>query len=386
MQAAVVCNTQALVQRNIATGAMRMSQPPTAGRAIFSPCGRRMAWTDKNTFTIWDRSAKRQIWSHTLPCNNMHGLSWSSNSSCLAVNCGKGVFLLELVSGLLTHFESGTRPVIGKCRWAPSAQSAAILQRVSDHHSLLSVFQTPSAELVLVQQLQCPRAWHVEWAPDSRMLATVGHAHLGILDTDLQGLVEVAVRGDSGCIVAWSPSCWDTPHLLSVTCSGGEAQFHDHLARLKGDCGCCAPLQGRPAKHLVWGKHGVVFLTDCGLWVFTVGSTPTGFTLDCMHQVTSGLRAPTLSPDHLHLCAVQHRLGGETIERRDDLVLLNIVSGRSTLVTTLPDQANLALEYPAADPSWTSNGFSVAVVLGLNEIDRLRGPQSYCYQMVRFVF
>ena len=158
-QAAVFSNTQALVQRNIAAGAMRVSQQPTAAAVVFSPCGQLIAWLerakDRATLNIEKRSTKQEVFSQILPrpskrcaakerADNGCTICWSHDSSWLTLTCARGVFAANLVSGVISRLSCPARSAFGSCNWAPLANNLALIhhQSGSQPQSLLSLYDT----------------------------------------------------------------------------------------------------------------------------------------------------------------------------------------------------------------------------------------------------
>ena len=120
VQAAVNSITRALMQRNVAGGVMCVSQQRTPDAAVFSPCGQLVAWLkrgrDKATINIENRCTGQQVCSQPLPCPkkhlsaqehacNMQTICWSHDSRFLALTCVRGIFAVDLVSGLVERLD-----------------------------------------------------------------------------------------------------------------------------------------------------------------------------------------------------------------------------------------------------------------------------------------
>ena len=365
-------NTQTLVHRNIAAGAMRASQEPTSAAVVFSPSGQLVAWTQGNTLTIRDRCARRQVFSQLLPPPPMQDtICWSHDSSQLILNRALGVFVADLASCEMTKLQSGPRVEIEQCSWAPSAQSVALVMSQCGPHSLLFLYQGTGAELQMVHELRCPLIRRLVWASNSRVLAVLSGREIGFLNTYSRALFQWARPGISGSsVAAWSPLSWDAPHLLCTTRTG-EVLFIDHRAALKGRCE--EPVQDASIRDMAWGEHGVVIITGTSLWLLDVCRRFSGLVLDSRHQVMlSGLTRPVLSPDQVHVCMLQATNGGSTSHH--DLVVLNVVSGCQALIS-LPEPLSGA---PVC--SWTRSGCSLAVTMVTDH------GRTHMYKMFRFVF
>ena len=374
-QAAVASNTQALVQSNIAARAVRMSRQPTPAPVWFSPCGQLLAWTEGLTLKVRDRRARRQVLSHPVPSLAVNGtISFSSNSSWLTLIGADSAFVADIHSGVMTKLDIPGYRGIEECSWAPSACSMAIIRSpgFSDPSSLF-LYQGLGSELRMVHRLQQPLIRRLVWAANSRVLAMMSDQGVCMLDTVSLDLVHLALPGNvSTGAIAWSPSSWDTPHLLCMA-DNGKAVFANQKAEMKGRGG--DPMQDAHAPaHLVWSEHGVVVLTRSSLWLSGVASTPIGLVLVPRHHVMVPLlTTPVLSPDQVHVCMLQETRD-RGIESHYDLIILNIES-HSQAVISLPEPL---LGAPTC--SWTSRGYSLAVTLAADK------HRSHLYKMFRFVF
>ena len=376
VQAAVVSNTHALVQRNIAAGIPPVSRQSIPGAEAFSPCGQLMAWFEAEMLFVEDRLSRQPRTAYTLPTLAYNcKVTWNYDGARLALTCATGVYTLALVTGEWQQIVSSISPfndVHIRSSWAPSAQSLALVQRQGSG-TLLSLCQASGTEPLNVNELELPQFHSVAWAADSRALAASSRDGLIILNTATHGLRRAAVPGNAAGVVAWSPGSWAIPHLLCIVCRG-EAILVDHEAALKGRVG--DPVQGEAVFDTIWGESGVLVLTCDSLWLFDVRITARGLALDCkLHRMTSVvLRMPMLSPDQVHVCMLQP-LGPQT-KGRDllcNVVILNLVSGHLTLFKT---QDRL----PAVPRcSWTSTGFSLIVTL------TTLGINMFSYKMFRFV-
>ena len=298
MQAAVACNTQALVQRNIAARAVRMSKQATPARVSFSPCGTLMAWVTGQTLVVRDRRARRQIASQPLPSQpqSHRKLSWSYDSSHVSVCCASQVVVLDTTSCVTKHIDIDAGKAHLTCVWAPSARVVALVraEKYAEDDSL-SVFEVAGQEARLqpAQQLQLPQIESIKWAANSKLLAvTVSQGHR-IFSIVSQALLETMTACNG--LVAWSPCTWDAPHLLSFSFEG-NVNFFDQTGRSRGDCVQAV----RGVRELLWGEHGVLILGKAGIWLFTVCTNASGLslTIKC-HVAMPELFEPVLSPDQL---------------------------------------------------------------------------------------
>ena len=386
LQAAVASNTQALVQRNIVAGAMRVSQQHTAAAVVFSPCGQLFAWLervkDKATLKVENRRTGQQVFSRPLPrpgkrraardrYDRLRSICWRHDSRWLTLTCVRGVFAADMVSGAMQRLSCPAGSGSEGCMWAPTADVLAVAQNPSGSQSLLSLYQISGTELHMAQQMARDRIRRVVWAANSQALAVQGSYGVCIINSGSQDQLQVSVPGSDGkSIIAWSPKTWDDPVLLCIGCSG-EASFVDCGAVLKGRCEI--PLQGEHVgpRHVIWGKHGVVVLTEYRLWLCNVCSGSSRLVLEPRLQLfTPSVHSLVLSPDQVHLCMVQVTpVGSGNYTRR--LVLLNVMSGCQALVP-LPE--HLTNDYR---PSWTSRGSSLIVPLVIGK--------SFSYKIFNFV-
>ena len=367
MQAAVACNTQVLVQRNIAARAVRMSKQATPARAVFSPCGMLVAWHTGQTLVVRDRRARRQIASQPLPSEPQNtSLRWSYDSSHISACCATKVVVVDIASCSPMHIDTEHARLTGV--WAPSAQVLALFRPAGDAFSIhaFGVAGQEAHVQAAATRMQVPNVRSLAWAAHSKLLAVEVPGGHRVFNTVSQTLLETAVSCKG--LVAWSPSTWDAPHLLSLD-TGGNVQFLDQTGRTRG-----GSVQAvRQAHALLWGEHGVLVLDKAGTWLFTVCTNVSELSLilKC-HMAMSELFCPVLSPDQLHLCVCR-----VTLEERVilcDLVIWNLVSERHALIR-LPEPLSTI-----PDCSWTSRGYSLAVV---QTFDRASKHQ---YKMFRFVF
>ena len=380
VQAAVVSNTQALVQRNIAAGAMRTTEADIPCGTAISPCGQLLACTRGETLVVQHRRTWQQT-AQPMPSPSAaheYRACWSQDSTRLAVLCARGVYTTTLASWTWQLVMEPRAEVVSEllASWAPSAQSIAVFQ-VMEPCTLLSLCQASGAGPLVVKELELELQFaNVVWAANSTALALISKSGLAILDTATHGLRSVPlVWGHADGVVAWSPASWAVPHLLCIVRSG-EALLIDHEAALKGRCEDLVP--GELASDLAWGERGVLVLTDCSLWLFGFRSTAIGLVLDVQHQMRTTLRlsTPMLSPDHVHVSMLQACLKQPNL---DDVVILNLESGHLALYE-MQDRSLVADRLPVFPRcSWTSAGFSLIVTLSSNNMWWLS------YKFFRFV-
>ena len=347
-QAAVFSNTQALVQRNITAGAMRVSQQPTAAAVVFSPCGQLIAWLerakDRATLNIEKRSTKQEVFSQILPrpskrcaakerADNGCTICWSHDSSWLTLTCARGVFAANLVWG---HQQA----VLSSALSLWELQLGATCQQSSTHpspkwvsaQSLLSLYDTSGSEPHMVQQVTWRHIQRLVWADNSQVLAVQGFNDLCIFTIGRQDQVPVPGSEQGRSTVAWSPPSLDEPCLLCLA-SSGEATFIDCEAALKGRREALVEGEDGMARHVVWGEHGVVVITfHDTLWLFDVHRGSTGLVLESRQHMSMPLaRSLVLSPDQVHLCMVQcAQIARGKFSR--SLVILNVISGSQALI------------------------------------------------------
>ena len=237
-------NTQALVQHNIAAGAMRVSQQPTAAAIVFSPCGQLVAWPetakDRVTLEVEERCTQQRVFSQALPrpvkrrgarpCTvNTRKLSWSHDSRFLTLTCARGIFAADLVSGAMRRLTQGLN--FESCTWAPSAANLAVFQ--SGSQPVLSLYQGSGNMLHMARQTTGCRIWRLVWAANSLALALSNGDGIFVFPIGGQDQLGLPISGSAGSsALAWSPPSWAEPCLLCL--AGGEALFVDCEAALKG--------------------------------------------------------------------------------------------------------------------------------------------------------
>ena len=381
MQAAVARNTQALVQRNIAAGAVHMSKQPTPAAVVFSPCVRLVAWIKLHTLSIEDLYTGRTLSQPLLSSAMQNAICWSPDSSCCLLHCKNGVWAANPVFRGLTKVHSSSSTT-NKCFWAPSAQIVAIVH-ICTPGSVLSLFRMPSRELLMeISERSCLRIFderpypsHVAWAANSRTLAMVGYKHIGLLDTTTQRLLKVPLPSTAHSLTAWSPCSWGGTNVLCFVCVHSVVHFTDCDATVKGRC--TDPILGQDARHLLWGEPGVIIRTSRSLWLFHVHRRNGGLELEPRHTfVHYGLCRPVLSPDQTHLCmatlSTDYSTESWLRNSRCSIIILNVVSECRVLLR-LPE---LVSGIPCC--TFTCNGFSLAVSMTNNR------DQDHLYMMLGF--
>ena len=176
VQAAVASNTQALLQRNVAAGAMRINEQTTPAAVNFSPCAKLVAWlereNDKATLKAENRRTGQLVFSRPLPrpgkiravqelSDKLHTICWSHDSRWLTLTCVRGAFAADLVSGVLKSLPCPAGSVHESCYWSPSASTLAVTQSLSAAQSLLSLYQTSESGLQMAQQMTTSQIWCV---------------------------------------------------------------------------------------------------------------------------------------------------------------------------------------------------------------------------------
>ena len=373
-------NTQALMQRNLAAGAMRINEQTTPAAVNFSPCGKLVAWleskNDKATLRAENRRTGQQIFSWPLPrpgknhaaaglSDKLRTICWSHDSRWLTLTCRWGAFAADLDSGVLERLPCPACSVYESCHWAPSVSLLALNQSLSGVQSLLSLYYTSNSGLQMAQQVTTSQIWGVVWASNSRVLATCGSDDIHILNTGGQDQLKLPFPGtdDGGSrVVAWSPNTWDRPHLICIGYSG-EAVFVDCEAALKGRCGNSWQGNHAQATDVLWGKHGIIALTYQSIWLFDVCSETSGLMLNFRQQISMpSTHSPVLSPSQVHLCMVKLTpCSSGNLKQRQIIAILNVISG-SLAHITMPDYLK-----SRDKPSWMSSGLSLAVPLVQDE-------------------
>ena len=391
MQAAVTRNTQPLVQRSIAAGAVDMSKLATSAAVVLSPSGQMIAWVEGVTLKIEDRCARRSMMSQSLSSRALpDAICWSPDSSCFTVLCDHGVWAAAPVScGLRKVYSS---PLVlstnNRCFWAPCGQAVAVAHLCS-LCSMLSLFRMPSRELLMevprgssdLPWYKRPHISRVAWAANGKTLAIICFEHISILDTNTQRQLQDPFPCTARCLTAWSPCSWEAPGVLCFVyaCDGLVVRFVDSNATVKG--GCMVSFLGHDARTLLWGEHGLIIKTNRGLWLCDVCSRDGGLQLDVRHTFNdSEFCRPVLSPDQVHLCIVRlstDRSTYGTVDSRSKFwcrpEIWDIVSTRRVFIS--PPESVSA--FPSC--TFTSRGFSLAVNAVTNR------DKDHVYAMLKFV-
>ena len=404
LKSAISCNTQALLQENLAAQTICYSKCVTPAQVVVSPCGLKLAWQVQDAIHVKDRRHNQQA-SARLPSLVESGdMAWSHDSSriCMAYTTQQAqqfwghILIMTVSSSTLDLILLG--PTYEGCwpstSWAPSACVLAaypFCRRPKDFSPSFQPNNPAGLEdtdvcLCLIDasgQLTTTvypfpdydfSDMEPVWAATSSLLFLESAVNTNIYDLVTQQHHRFeALFGESNIKYVWSPNSWGAPQLLCV-----EAHFASLVDAVGTVRTSPTALDQVHLSQAVWGQQGVALVDEEGVWLCGLQDRPTGPLLELKHHVQISrvwLHRPSLSPDHMHLRLSQYENRGGSWDWVIRPVIVNTLSGRHALLE------NSELMRSTHSCTWSRLGQSLMMGFTSNQ-----GSKRSFFKIFNFVF